>query len=65
MARGQRAGADCFPIARLRYIKASKTWTLYWRNQNLRFHYDRIGPSPRITDLLVEIDRDPKGIFWG
>ena len=26
-----------FPIARLRYIKANKTWTLYWRDRNLRF----------------------------
>ena len=54
------------PIARLRYIKANKTWTLYWRDRNLRFHtYDRIEPSTRITDLLAEIDRDPTGIFWG
>jgi hypothetical protein len=54
------------PIARLRYIKANKTWTLYWRDRNLRFHtYDRIEPSTRITDLLAEIDRDPTNIFWG
>ena len=32
----------------------------------LRFHlYDRITPSPRIDDLLREIDRDPTAIFWG
>ncbi|MGH3836161.1 MAG: DUF3024 domain-containing protein [Pseudonocardiaceae bacterium] len=55
-----------FPIARLRYIKVSKTWELYWRDHNLRFHaYDRIGPSANIDELLAEIDRDPTGIFWG
>src|SRR3954464_7129642 len=27
-----------FPIARLRYTAADKTWTLYWRDRNLRFH---------------------------
>jgi hypothetical protein len=62
------AGPDwtSFPIARLRYTKMAKTWTLYWRDRNLRFHvYDRLPPSPHVDDLLTEIDRDPTGIFWG
>ncbi|MGH3793506.1 MAG: DUF3024 domain-containing protein [Pseudonocardiaceae bacterium] len=55
-----------FPIARLRYTKATTTWSLYWRDRNLRFHkYDRLAPSPRVDDLLTEIDRDPSCIFWG
>lgn len=55
-----------FPIARLRYTKATRTWTLYWRDHNLRFHlYDHLKPSPGIGDLLDEIDRDPTAIFWG
>ena len=55
-----------FPIARLRYTIAEKSWTLYWRDRNLRFHrYDQIEPSPQIDDLLREIDRDPNAIFWG
>jgi Protein of unknown function (DUF3024) len=55
-----------FPIARLRYTKATRQWSLYWRDRHLRFHlYDRIAPSPRIDDLLREIDRDPAAIFWG
>jgi hypothetical protein len=55
-----------FPIARMRYTAASKTWSLYWRDRNLKFHvYDAAAPSPRIEDLLAEIDRDPTGIFWG
>ncbi|MGH3192655.1 MAG: DUF3024 domain-containing protein [Streptosporangiaceae bacterium] len=54
------------PIARLRYTQANRTWTLYWRDRNLRFHrYDRLPPSPHIDDLLQEIDRDPTAIFWG
>jgi Protein of unknown function (DUF3024) len=53
------------PIARLRYTKATRQWTLYWRDRHLRFHlYDRITPSPRIHDLLHEIGRDPTAIFW-
>ena len=54
------------PIARLRYTAADKSWTLYWRDRNLRFHrYDQLAPSRRIDDLLAEIDRDLTGIFWG
>src|SRR3712207_109512 len=55
-----------FPIARLRYTKVSKTWTLYWRDRNLCFHrYDRIGPAAGVEELLTEVDRDPTCIFWG
>ena len=55
-----------FPIARLRYTQADRTWSLYWRDRNLRFHrYDQLAPSPHIDDLLQEIDRDPTAIFWG
>ena len=41
-----------FPIARLRYAKAAHTWSLYWRDRNLRFHvYDRLPPSRHVDDL--------------
>lgn len=54
------------PIARLRYTKATRTWTLYWRDRNLRYHaYDPLAPSAHVDDLLTEIDQDPSGIFWG
>ena len=54
------------PIARLRYTKASKTWTLYWQDRSLRFHrYDRSEPSVNVYVLIDEIDCDPTGIFWG
>ena len=55
-----------FPIARLQYTIAERTWTLYWRDRNLRFHaYDQLAPSNRVEDLLSELDRDPTRIFWG
>jgi Protein of unknown function (DUF3024) len=55
-----------FPIARLRYSKGSRSWALYWRDRNLRFHvYDRVAPSSRVEELLQEIGRDPTAIFWG
>ena len=54
------------PIARLRYAAATRLWTLFWRDHNLRFHaYDSLAPSPNVEDLLAELDRDPTCIFWG
>lgn len=55
-----------FPIARLRYTKAIREWSLYWRDRNLKFHlYDVAPPSPHVGDLLAQVDRDPTAIFWG
>jgi hypothetical protein len=54
------------PIARLRYNQAAATWTLYWRDRNLRFHvYNHLEPSTDVASLLHEIDRDPTSTFWG
>ncbi len=55
-----------FPIARLRYTRATRSWSLYWRDRNLKFHeYDRVPASAVVEELLAEVDRDPTGIFWG
>ena len=55
-----------FPIARLRYTKATGVWSLYWRDRNLGFHaYDLVSPTASIEELLSEVDRDPTAIFWG
>src|SRR3954468_14794203 len=49
-----------FPIARLRYVKGTGLWSLYWHDRNLRFHeYDRMPSSPSVEDLLTEVDSDP------
>ncbi|WP_210776907.1 DUF3024 domain-containing protein [Micromonospora sp. U56] len=54
------------PVARLRYTKSTGTWTLYYRDRNLRFHrYDLAPPTSNMADLLDELDRDPTAIFWG
>ena len=49
-----------FPIARLRYTAAGKSWTLYWRDRNLRFHtYELLAhaesktSSPKSTATLL------------
>lgn len=68
---GQRRAPEKYsslrsPIARLRYTKSAQSWTLYWRDRNLRFHrYDQLAPAKHVSVLLDEIARDPTGIFWG
>ena len=43
-----------FPIARLRYTAADKSWTLYRRDRNLRFHlYDLLEPSHQVDRKSV------------
>ena len=55
-----------FPIARFRYTKARREWTLYWRDRNLRFHrFDIVEPSARLQDLIDAVEDDRTGIFWG
>jgi len=54
------------PIARLRYTKVRRQWSLYWRDRDLRFHdYDLVRPTESVEDFLAEVDRDPTAIFWG
>ncbi|MBT8226113.1 MAG: DUF3024 domain-containing protein [Dactylosporangium sp.] len=63
---GRSASRHRLPIARLTYTKTRRTWQLYYRDRNLRFHrYDQVPPTATIADLLDEIERDPTGIFWG
>jgi Protein of unknown function (DUF3024) len=51
-------------VAQLRYDHGA--WTLHWADRNGRWlPYPDLDPSPRLDDLLAEIDRDPAGAFWG
>jgi Protein of unknown function (DUF3024) len=53
-------------VARFRYVRTTGLWTLYWPDQNGRWHrYDGAAPSRSVRELLDEVDRDPTGIFWG
>ena len=55
-----------FPIARFRFDNAARLWTLYWRDRNLRWHlYNLPKPSPSLSALPAEVERDRTAIFWG
>ena len=54
------------PVARLVFDPGAATWSLRCPDSNGRWHrYDEIPPSHDLGTQLVEIDRDPTGIFWG
>ena len=53
-------------VASLRYSPTHRHWTLFWMDHNGQWHrYQRTAPTPTISLLLDEIDRDPTNIFWG
>jgi hypothetical protein len=55
-----------FPIARLRYTKATGLWAIYWRERNLTFHeYKRKRPTTYVQALLDHIGASVAPIFWG
>jgi hypothetical protein len=54
------------PIAQLRFAPSPLSWSLWWSDQNDRWHrFDDLHPTPDIDVLIREIDADPTAIFWG
>lgn len=55
-----------FPIARLRYTKATGLWAIYWRDRNLQFNeHKRMRPTKNVQRLLDHIETSGDPIFWG
>jgi len=54
------------PAAKLLWTGRTQVWTLYRFDSNSKPHrYEFLEPSPRLQDLLGEVDDDPTCIFWG
>jgi hypothetical protein len=54
------------PIARLRYVRSSRLWTLYYHRHTGRWErYPLLGSMTRIEPLLAELEQDPICVFWG
>jgi hypothetical protein len=53
-------------VAQLRYHASSRTWELfaYDRNQ-LRIAYPFAARTRELDAILVELETDPIGLFWG
>jgi hypothetical protein len=53
-------------IAKLRYVRASNEWRLYWQRANLKWWlYEPHSSSKNLSSMLDEIDSDPNGCFFG
>ena len=53
-------------VAQLRHDPEGDTWTLHCSDSGGRwFLYDDVAPASTVAPLLVEIEEDPTGIFWG
>ncbi len=53
-------------VAQLRYNPQARTWMLYWRDRNSKWHrYERLAPVKNLDLIFAELDRDPTGIYWG
>ncbi len=53
------------PIARFKYDVSSRTWALYWRDRNGRFHaYEGFEHVRGFAAALAEVERDPTHIFF-
>ena len=55
-----------FPIAQLRWNPGAATWTLYWRDRDIRWHrYPGTPSAGNVGVLLAEIEHNVAGAFWG
>jgi Protein of unknown function (DUF3024) len=54
------------PIAQYRLDRDTQKWSLVSIDGNDRWHlYDLIKPSTDFDDMLVALDNDKTGTFWG
>ena len=53
-------------VAQLRYDAASRRWRLFSSGSDNRWHpYELAKPAPEVAALLLAIEQDRTGIFWG
>jgi hypothetical protein len=54
------------PIAKIKFVKSSAVWRLYWMRADLKWHYyEPAGEMSHLSKALVLIDEDKNGCFWG
>lgn len=54
------------PVVRFRRSEPTGDWSVMWRDSLDRLHpYSPAAPSPRLADLLADVDADVSGVFWG
>jgi len=52
-------------VAQIRFDSETKEWQLYFLDRNNNWQPYLKNPSTDFDDLLKELDRAPRGVFWG
>jgi hypothetical protein len=54
------------PFAKLRFVRSTGLWTLYWMRADLKWHaYEPAPPSRDLAELVDVVDRDQYCAFFG
>jgi len=54
------------PFAKLRYVRTTGLWTLYWMRADLKWHaYTPASPSADLAKLIDVVDEDAYCAFFG
>jgi hypothetical protein len=54
------------PVAKATYVKSRKTWNLFWKRADNKWHrYKPFPTSKSLEKILEAIETDEFGCFWG
>jgi len=54
------------PVAKLRFVRTTGLWTLYWMRADLKWHaYEPAPPTADLAALVEVVDRDQYCAFFG
>ena len=54
------------PVAKLRFVRTSGLWALYWMRADLKWHaYEPAPPTADLAKLVEVVDRDEYCAFFG
>ena len=54
------------PFAKLRYVRTTGLWTLYWMRADLKWHaYGPVPPTADLAALVDVVDEDAYSAFFG
>ncbi|MEI6363540.1 MAG: DUF3024 domain-containing protein [Actinomycetes bacterium] len=56
---------ETYPLARVTYVRSSRTWNLEVSSEGDRFRKYPGLVSGSLEEVLAEIDEDPTFVFWG
>ena len=53
-------------VARFRYTRTQDQWRLYWMRSDMKWHaFEPTSPTARIEELVIAVDNDEYGCFFG